>query len=254
VANCVRSLIEQGAGIYLIDNESTDGTVELVREAAGPHLLGVETFPFDGVKRWRPLLERKETVARTIDADWVMHVDADEIHLPPRGTRTLAEAFAEADAAGHNAVDFAEFTFVPVAEDPDHDHPEYLETMRWYYAFLPSSPHHMRAWRRHPQVELAWSGGHLVDFPGLSLDPRRFRAKHYLFLSVEHAVEKYVRPVYDPDAVAAGWHGWRAYLREGDIRLPAAAELRLFREDDALDDSDPRAEHVLDDAARAAPV
>lgn len=233
--------------VYLIDNESTDETIELARAAAGPRLLGVETVPRDGVFDWRALLERKEAVARTIDADWVMHVDADELHLPPDGTPTLADAFAEAEAAGCNAADFAEFTFVPVAEDPDHDHPRYRETMRWYYHFGPTAPYNIRAWRRHPEAQIAWSGGHYVRFPGLRLDPRRFRKKHYLFLSVEHAVEKYVDRRYERRAVERGWHGWRAHLRERDIRLPRAAELRLYSGDEALDTSEPRFEHVLGD-------
>ena len=50
---------------------------------------------------------------------------------------TLAEALAEADREGYNAVNFQEFTFVPTRESPDHDHPEFEETMRWYYPLLP---------------------------------------------------------------------------------------------------------------------
>jgi hypothetical protein len=39
------------------------------------------------------------------------------------------------DAGGYNAVDFSELAFVPTRESPDHDHPDYRRTMRWYYAF-----------------------------------------------------------------------------------------------------------------------
>jgi glycosyltransferase involved in cell wall biosynthesis len=249
VANCVRNLVRQGAAIYLIDNESTDDTVARARDAAGRQLVSVELLPRDGVYRWRRILERKEALAREVDADWVMHVDADEIHLPPRGSRTLADAFAEAEAAGYNAVNFAEFTFIPVAEEPDHDHPRYLETMRWYYAFQPAVPHFVRAWKRHPEAELARSGGHQVRFPGLVLDPRTFRMRHYLFVSAGHAVEKYVRRKYDTGEVKGGWHGWRSALKDEDIRLPPASELRLYQGDDALDEREPRSRHHLDELA-----
>src|SRR6267142_368913 len=92
VANCVRNLIAQGASIYLIDNESTDATIRRVRETAGNALLGVESFPRHGIYSWQPILERKEQIANRIEADWLMHVDADEIHLPPLGSPTLAHA------------------------------------------------------------------------------------------------------------------------------------------------------------------
>ena len=103
VANCVRNLVAQGASIYLIDNESTDATIRHVRETAGNALLEVESFPRHGIYSWQPILERKEQIANRIEADWLMHVDADEIHLPPLGSPTLAHAFHEADEAGHNA-------------------------------------------------------------------------------------------------------------------------------------------------------
>jgi glycosyltransferase involved in cell wall biosynthesis len=83
VANCVRNLVAQGALIYLIDNESTDATIRRVRETAGNALVGVESFPRHGIYSWQPILERKEQIANQIEADWFMHVDADEIHLPP---------------------------------------------------------------------------------------------------------------------------------------------------------------------------
>ena len=64
-----------------------------------------------------------------------MHLDCDEMRLPPRPDTTLAEAFAELDADGYNAVNFNEFTFIPTQEAPDHDHPRFQETMRRYYPY-----------------------------------------------------------------------------------------------------------------------
>ncbi len=93
VANCVRNLVAQGASIYLIDNESTDATIRRVRETAGNALLGVESFPRHGIYSWQPILERKEQIANRIEADWLMHVDADEIHLPLSARRRLLMPF-----------------------------------------------------------------------------------------------------------------------------------------------------------------
>src|SRR3989442_7651052 len=127
IVGCLEHLISHGIEVYLVDNSSTDQTVRLAERFLGRGLVGIETFPRDGVYAWSALLRRKEQLAAALDADWFMHVDADEIHLPPRSDRTLLQAIQEADAEGYNAVNFSEFTFVPTQEEPDHDHPEFRE-------------------------------------------------------------------------------------------------------------------------------
>ncbi len=250
---CVGNLLQQGLEVYLIDNESTDRTVELAERRLGRALAGMETMPRAGVYRWRRLLECKEKVAARLDADWFVHVDADEIHVPPRSYRTLHEAFAAVDQAGFNAVNFQEFTFVPTRESPDHDHAGYLRTMRWYYPFLPAHPHAVRAWKRQVgPVDLASTGGHRVQFPGLRLFPESFRMRHYLYLSVAHAERKYVGRVYDADDLAAGWHRIRARLRPGMFPLPCQDELRTYVGDDQLDATSPRVRHYFAEALAAA--
>lgn len=256
VGGCIGHLLAQGLDVYLIDNESTDRTVEIAEGYLGRGLVGIESFPrSSGTYPWRPLLERKAELAATLDADWFVHVDADEVRLPPRSERTLLHALATADRAGYNAVNFVEHTFVPTREHPDHDHPDFVETMRWYYPFSLSFPDRLNAWRRQEQpVDLAESGGHRVAFPGLRMYPEPFPMRHYLFLSIEHAIRKYVERAYDPAELEAGWHRRRAGLRVEDISLLPEAELRFFVSDDLLDASDPRTEHPLfaEAAARAA--
>lgn len=52
-----------------------------------------------GVYDWRGLLRRKEELAEEFaaeeEADWLIHLDPDELRLPPPGAGTLAEALAE---------------------------------------------------------------------------------------------------------------------------------------------------------------
>lgn len=246
IAGCLDHLFQQGVEVYLCDNESTDQTVAIAESYLGRGLIGIETLPRAGVFSLWPQLERKEQLAATLEADWFMHVDADEIRLPPRSGRTFARAFAEVEAQGFNAVNFLEFTFIPTQEAPDHDHPSFQKTMRWYYPFLPTFPHRLNAWKQQPSpVELAWSGGHRVRFPGLRMHPESFRMRHYLFLSVPHAIRKYVDKSYDPAELEAGWHGRRAKLKPEMITLPTQAELRTYLSDDQLDPSNPRTQHYL---------
>jgi glycosyltransferase involved in cell wall biosynthesis len=251
IAGCLEQLIGQGVRVYLMDNCSTDRTVEIAERYLGCGLIDIETFSrAEGVYKWRSILERKEQLAATLEADWLMHVDADEIRLPPRSDRTLAQAFAEAEAQGYNAVNFLEFAFVPTREAPYHDHPRFQQTMRWYYPFLPAFPHRLNAWKRQPQrVELAWSGGHKVRFPGLRMYPESFKMRHYLFLDVAHAIRKYAGRSYDAAEVQKGWHGWRPRLVPEKIELPSRKELRLYTSDDELDPSHPRTRHVAEEWA-----
>jgi glycosyltransferase involved in cell wall biosynthesis len=251
IAACLEHLFRQGVEAYLIDNCSTDRTAEIARRYLGRGLIGLESFPRDeGRYNWRALLLRKEELAATLEADWFLSADPDEVRLPPCPDQTLAEAFAEVDRQGYNAVDFFEFTFIPTREEPDHDHPNFQQTMRRYYPFRPWSPHLLNAWRRQPApVELAWHGGHRVRFPGLRIAPTLFPMRHYLFLSVPHFLAKYMHRHYDPAEVKRGWHGWRSRVRPDLIKLPAQAELRLYTSDAELDSTDPRTKELTADWA-----
>jgi hypothetical protein len=246
IAGCLEHLQSQGVEAHLLDNESTDRTAEIAQRYLGGALCGMETVPRDGVYRWRRILARKEALASELAADWFLHLDVDEIPLPPRPGTTLAAEIARADEAGYNAVQFDELTFVPTREAPDHDHPHFRRTMRWYYPFASGPLHLVRCWKRQPErVELAKSGGHAVGFPDQRISRRRCRLLHYLFLSREHAERKYGQRRYDDEELRDNWHGWRATVSASTLRLPAQAELRSFRSDAELDPSAPRREHCV---------
>jgi glycosyltransferase involved in cell wall biosynthesis len=256
VGACLDHLAAQGVDAYLIDNGSTDKTVELAQRRLGRGLIGIESLPRSGVYSWRPILQRKAELASTLAGDWFIHVDADEFRLPPNPRSTLAGALEEVDSRGYNAVNFQEFTFVPTREEPDHDHQQFQKTMRRYYPFSPPPlPRQLNAWKGQPEVvDFATSGGHEVRFPGLRMYPETFPMRHYLFLSVGHAIEKYVRRLYDPVEVSDGWHVARARLEADQISLLPEAELRRYVADDALDASGAWTMHPLFAGAAALPT
>ena len=239
IGGCIDHLIEQGIEVHVTDDGSTDETLDIVHARLGDGVIGVERSEGgDGTFRLRRQLARKEELAATLGADWYVHLDPDEIRLAPRSDQRLVDAFAEAEDEGSNAVEFLEFVFLPTQEEPDHDHPRFLQTMRSYHPFRPRPHHRLNAWRQPPGgVDLVGHGGHEVVFPGRQVHPEPFRMRHYLFLSEEHARQKYGRRSFDPDEVALGWHGWRDGFER--VRLPAASELCRHTGDDALDPSDP---------------
>jgi glycosyltransferase involved in cell wall biosynthesis len=264
---CLDHYLNHGISVYLLDNESTDCTVDIAKKYLNRNLIGIEIIPRKGMKQLRKMLMRKEELADELDADWLMHADIDEIRLPPSQQETLGEAFAKVDREGYNAINFMEYTFLPVQESPNHDHPGFQDTMYWYYPFAPRHPHRLNAWKkqaRHwsgikafgrelirnhrwriPSVNLSASGGHLVSFPDMKPYPIDFKLKHYMVLSLDHAIRKYVKIVHDPKAAKAGMHGWRATATEHDFVLPSQAQMRLFTSDEELDPSNPLTHHLI---------
>jgi Glycosyl transferase family 2 len=235
IGPCIEHLHRQGIEVYLIDNDSTDHTTAIAKRYLHNGVISIETIPRD-VFRLLAILQRKEQLASILEADWFLHLDADEIPLPPRSNSTLAQAFAEVERQGYNAVNFQEYAFIPTQEAPDHDHSNYQETMRSYYAHVPATfPYRLRAWKRQlVPVELAWSGGHLIRFPGLRMYPQTFPMRHYPFLSIAQAVSKYGAREHDPNAVKAGFHTWRARFEPAILKLPSQADLQTYVSDDQL--------------------
>ncbi len=246
VSACIENLTRQGFETYLLDNESTDQTVETARRYLGRGLIAIESLPRDGFYRWERILQRKVEIAQTSAHDWFMHVDADEIRLPPPTFRTIQEALEEVDSEGYNAVNFSEFCFVPTREEPDHDHPEFQHTMGWYYAIRPFPNNRLNLWKRQASSpDLSTSGGHQISFPGLKVYPADFLMRHYLFLSTAHAKEKWIDRKYDPEELERGWHRSRARLQASAIRLQSSKELRRYRSDQELDASEPLQAHPV---------
>jgi glycosyltransferase involved in cell wall biosynthesis len=263
---CLEHYLEQGIEVYLLDNDSADDTLAIASEYLGRNLIGIERIPRHGMYQWRKILMRKEQLADEIQADWLMHSDPDEIRVAPDSTQTLAEAIADVDKQGYNAVNFMEYTFLPVRESPDHDNAEFQKTMRWYYPFAQRHPHRLNAWKKQrrrwpgaralfselahnhrwrvPSVNLRDSGGHVVQFRGIHPYPVDFKLKHYIVLSLEHAIQKYVKKSFDPKEIA-GSHGWRATAKEHEFLLPSQSQMRVYKSDNELDASNPLTEHLL---------
>lgn len=240
IAACLDHLAEQGVLVYLVDNESTDETVAIAQQRRSRNVIGIETLPRDGSFALRQQLARKEQLAAELEADWFIHQDTDELRVSHLQGKTLAETIAEIDAAGYNAANFTEFVFMPTVESPDHDRPDFAQTMRSYYPYIPRSPHRLNAWKRQDgPIELT-GGGHIVRFEGLRMAPESMHSRHYLFLSLQHAYEKFgPGRRYAPAEVKAGWHRWRSALDPGEIRLHSERELRTYVADHLLDPSEP---------------
>lgn len=249
IQHTIRHLAAQGVESYLIDNGSSDGTLELARELSAAGLIGWRHLPRHGEYDWGAVLAAKERAASELRADWFLAQDCDDFRIGPEGhDGTLAEALAEVDGNGYDAVHFDEYTFQPVAEAPDHDHERFQETLRWFYRFAPAPLHRVNAWKHRSQpIDLVASGGHQVRFAGRRVAPTPFRMRHYMTLSAEHAASKY-DIAFAHRYVALGWHGWRARRPRGPLTLPPAHALLEYRSDaDLTARHRPLRRHIMGD-------
>ncbi len=61
---CIEHLREQGIEVYVIDNESTDDTLEIAQRYLGRGVIGIESLPRAGCFALRVQCKRQEELAQ----------------------------------------------------------------------------------------------------------------------------------------------------------------------------------------------
>jgi glycosyltransferase involved in cell wall biosynthesis len=235
IVPCLQYLIKQGLEVYLIDNWSTDSTVELAGEFLGKGLLAIEKFP----KRrpsahfvWKDILSRIEQLTAELEADWFVLQDVDEIRTSPWPGLSLRDAILKVDREGFNCIDHTVVTFHPL----DNDFPAGgdFETYFRYFEFSdrPGQFIEVKAWKNlGRRISLSPSGGHEVRFDGRRMYPFRFLLKHYPIRSQAHGDKKIFRerkPRWLAEETAKGWHTHYDHIDKGHSFLRRPDDLQLF--------------------------
>ncbi len=247
LARCLEHFYQQKIETCLIDNGSTDRTLEIAQSFLDRGVIRIEHLPFAGVFELETQLRCKERLAAEIEADWFIHCDADEIRQAPKPYATLREGIEAVDRRGYNAIDFDEFVFLPTQDNESFEGRDYVEAMRYYYYFEPESPDRYRtnAWKRHPQLDLHSFAGHKALFPGLKVFPEPFILRHYIVLSRAHAIEKYGGRKFSAGERAKSWHGDRASFRGDGFNFPSKDRLKKLDPGGDFDKSEPWKRHPI---------
>lgn len=206
---CVEHLHASGVDTYVLDDGSTDGSLEIARSLVGRGVCAVESLPSANEFRLERILARKQALSEELDAHWFINHDADEFRDSPWPTVDLAHAIALVDAAGFNAIDFALLDFWPIAPDAPGG-TDALAHLTHFERGHDYNKTQIRCWKKTGHtVDLTSTGGHDATFAGRRVFPLKFILRHYPVRSDAHGRRKIHAerlPRFTDDERARGWH------------------------------------------------
>jgi hypothetical protein len=244
IETTLRTLLEEGLEVILIDNGSIDGTRELAQQFLGDGLLDVRHLGWNGHLDLAQLLELKQQLFADSRHEWHMHVDADEWPRAHLDDATLADFLMREVSTGFSVVNFDEFVFLP-PYGVDMWAQDYRKMALSYYFFEPTPKRLMRAWRRKGATwDIAGAGHRLSHVPDSAIYPQNLTMRHYIGLSFSHAITKRANRSYPAAALARGWHRNRLDLRAARPVIDSPYVKQLLNWDDLiLDNSSPSMHH-----------
>jgi len=231
----IRHVVSQGVEVHLVDNWSTDRTVERAEAFLGRGVRTITKFPPEAPSPsydWHDLLRHVEDLSYSSDADWCIHYDADEIRESPWPHIQLRDALFRVDCEGFNAIDHTCLVFHPT-EGGTEDPATITSFDRFEFGKRGGHFQQIKAWRRqNAPIQLAESGGHAAEFPGRKVYPFKFLLRHYPVRSQEHGMRKIFadrRPRWNAvERNARGWHIQYDHVENDHNFLKPPSELLEF--------------------------
>jgi hypothetical protein len=107
--------------------------------------------------------------------------------------------------------------------------------MRRYYFFEPLPMRLPRAWRQEVAPVVPEEGVHRTAATGIRMYPQNFILRHYIVLSHEQAVRKYVGRQFAQHDLQIGWHNNRLNLDANKLALPGIERLHELPSADSRD-------------------
>lgn len=211
IEESISKLINQGVDVYLIDNGSTDNSIEIAKKYLNKGLIEIKTAKFyengKEVYDWTKLLALKQDIAKSLDYDWFIHVDADEIRYSPWKKYNLSEGISIVNSMGYNLINFKLFNFHLTTERERKSSVE--EGMQYYSKGEDFNRMQVKAWKKDLQIDLLRFAGHIAVVKEPNIFPTRFIHKHYPIRSIEQGARKILKERlgrYSQSDKAKGWH------------------------------------------------
>lgn len=210
ILEVTQKLIASGVDVFVIDNGSTDDTVNILSPLVGKGIVDIECVRFYEDARevfdWTSILKLKENIAKKIRYDWYLHVDADEIRYSPWPQYSLREGMDKVDFEGYNLINFKLFNFRLTGQESDEGDCE--NKMQFYSSVENYNQYQIKAWKSHQDVDIVGFGGHIIRRPDPRIYPIRFIHKHYPVRSLEHGRRKIIQERKNRFTLAEKSKGW----------------------------------------------
>lgn len=211
-------LEKEGVDVVLIDNDSTDGTVDFCRSSDISNVIEIVRLPFEGEFDLTAQLNLKREVFSQVEADWLIHQDADEFLQSGNRWGGLRASIEKAENEGFNALNFEELVMLPVDALSD----DFLNNNRSYYYFSPKPQRLMRAWK-NIGLDSSATGGHVLRGSDLKMAPYQMILKHFIVRSQQHAYSKYLGRTFSNQDLQKRWHGNRLSFTKENLTIPVSS-------------------------------
>ncbi|MBB6024667.1 hypothetical protein HNR77_005802 [Paenibacillus sp. JGP012] len=210
ISETINHLLRQELDVKVIDNWSTDSTYEILKKISdSDERVTVERYPEKSgmYYEWESLLKNTEKLSISLNYDWYVHYDADEIRESPWRGFNLCQAISFVDYCGFNAIDFTVLDFRPINNDTDSNYEENLK----FFEFGKRNGHfkQIKCWKKTDVVNLSATGGHEAQFTNSRVFPIKFLTKHYPLRNTHQARKKIFTERINrisPNEKKMGWH------------------------------------------------
>lgn len=211
VYETVTKLINGGVSVFVINNGSTDQTIEKIKCLVGKGVIDILNFETkeDGKRVFKlsSILEQVELIAKKLQYDWFLHVDADEIRYSPWLNYSLNEGIERVDFEGFNLINFKLYNFRTTTDYEFSQ--DYENSMQFFTESDKHSNIQIKGWKKNNEVSLSKYGGHIVQRDNPQLYPLQFIHKHYPIRGINHGFKKlnFERlGSYSQEEIKRGWH------------------------------------------------
>lgn len=204
IYHTIKHLVGQDISVCILDNESTDNTVEIARRIPN---VQVRTVSSDGLFNEKILQDSIREVTALVDTDWIIKNDADEFIESPWKGVSLRQGIELVDKAGKCCIGVVSYVFYPMSDEVPH---EPGKDVRDYYD-------HYKVWDKvdrwapdiHPRHDELWKinifqnrrdvymqDPHVLYVPDdlpLALFPELFILRHYMYRNSQRTYQRLIK-------------------------------------------------------------